>query len=60
MSGILSVIETKNNDVKNSSLELLSESQKISSEKNLENNVIIMGELDEKNLNKLNHTKMQY
>ena len=54
MSGILSVIETKNNDVKNSSLELLSESQKISSEKNLENNVIIIGELDEKNLNKLN------
>ena len=37
MSGILSVIETKNNDVKNSSLELLSESQKISSEKNLDN-----------------------
>lgn len=53
MSGILSIIEIKNNEIKNSSLEVLTESRRISIEKNQDNNVMIIGGSDENNINTL-------
>tara|TARA_B100001750_G_scaffold191282_1_gene161645 strand:- start:1739 stop:2713 length:975 start_codon:yes stop_codon:yes gene_type:complete len=54
IASILTIIESKNNEIKNSSLELLSESQKISSIKNLDNNVMILGKYNEDNLKQIN------
>tara|TARA_B100000029_G_C17609532_1_gene968975 strand:- start:2691 stop:3668 length:978 start_codon:yes stop_codon:yes gene_type:complete len=54
MGGILSIIEAKNKEIKNSSLEVLSESQKIANTKDLENNVVILGEYEENNSNQIN------
>ena len=54
MSGILTVIESKNKEINNSALELLSEARKISSKKNLDNNVIIIGEYEKNNSTQIN------
>ena len=54
MGCILSIIEAKNKKIKNSSLEVLSESQKIAKTKNLENKVVILGEYDQNNSNQIN------
>ena len=54
MGCILSIIEAKNKEIKNSSLEVLSESQKIAKTKNLENKVVILGEYDQNNSNQIN------
>ena len=57
MGCILSIIEAKNKKIKNSSLEVLSESQKIAKTKNLENKVVILGEYDQNNSNQINEFK---
>ena len=54
MSGMITVIESKNKEIKNSALELLSEARKISSKKNLDNNVIIIGEYEKNNSTQIN------
>ena len=54
MSGILTVIESKNKEIKNSALELLSEARKISSKKNIDNKVIIIGEYEKNNSTQIN------
>ena len=54
MSCILTVIESKNKEIKNSALELLSEARKISSKKNLDNKVIIIGEYEKNNSTQIN------
>ena len=54
MGCILSIIEAKNKEIKNSSLEVLSESQKIAKTKNLKNKVVILGEYDQNNSNQIN------
>ena len=54
MGCILSIIEAKNKKIRNSSLEVLSESQKIAKTKNLENKVIILGEYEQNNSDQIN------
>ena len=54
MSCILTVIESKNKEIKNSALELLSEARKISSKKNIDNKVIIIGEYEKNNSTQIN------
>ena len=54
MSCILTVIESKNKEIKNSALELLSEARKISSKRNLDNKVIIIGEYEKNNSTQIN------
>jgi len=54
MGCILSIIEAKNKEIRNSSLEVLSESQKIAKTKNLENKVVILGEYEQNNANQIN------
>ena len=53
MTGILSVLELKNNEVTNGSLEILTEGKKIATEKKQDNNAMIIGEINKKNIEKL-------
>ena len=53
MTGILSVLELKNDEVTNSSLEVLTEAKKIATEKKQDNNAIVIGEINNNNVDNL-------
>ena len=53
MTGILSVLELKNDEVTNGSLEVLTEAKKIATEKKQDNNAIVIGEINNNNVKRL-------